>query len=107
MLKAHLIKKFGEQSIYFKDKPTRTIPLEKCIQRIDTNEKSPIRLNLLKIIELRNTSTHFITEEYEMMYVPLVQSCVFNFIEKMNELHGIGEFHQNNDMAYFLQPHSP
>lgn len=89
MLKAYLIKKFGEQSIYFKDKPNRTIPLEKCIQRIDTNEKSPIRLNLMKIIELRNTSTHFITEEYEMMYVPLVQSCVFNFIEKMNEFHGI------------------
>ncbi len=41
----------------------------------------------VKIIELRNISTHYITEEYEMVYVPLFQSCVFNFIEKMQDFH--------------------
>ncbi len=46
-------------------------------------------MNLAKIIELRNTSTHFITEDYEMVYVPLLQSCVLNFVEKMNELHHV------------------
>lgn len=89
MLKAHLIKQQGEQAIYYPDKPNRTISLENCIQRIFTNEKSPIRLNFDKIIELRNTSTHYITEEYEMVYIPLLQACVFNFVEKMNEFHGI------------------
>lgn len=88
MLKAYLIKTQGEQSIYFSDKPDRTISLENCLQKIFTNEKSPLRRNLAKIIELRNTSTHFITEEYEAVYVPLLQACVFNFIEKMNEFHG-------------------
>jgi len=89
MLKAHMINKFSESSIYYKDNPNRTITLEKCISSIFTNNKAPLRLNLEKIIELRNTSTHFITEEYEMIYIPLFQSCVFNFIEKMQEFHNI------------------
>lgn len=89
MLKANMINKFGEESIYYKDNPNRTITLEKCISNIFTNNKAPLRLNLEKIIELRNTSTHFITEEYEMIYIPLFQSCVFNFIEKMREFHNI------------------
>ncbi len=87
MLKAHLIRRDGLGSIYFKDNPTRTISLEGCLRKIYTNEKTPLRRNLEKIIELRNTSTHFITEEYEMVYIPLFQACVLNFVEKMNEYH--------------------
>ena len=89
MLKAYLIKRFGNDSIYHKDNPSRTISLEKCVAKIFTNDKAPMRLNLEKIIELRNTSTHFITEEYEMVYVPLFQSCILNFNEKMKEFHDV------------------
>ena len=89
MLKAHMLNKFGNESIYYKDNPTRTISLENCISKIFTNEKAPLRRNLTKIIELRNMSTHFITEEYEMIYIPLFQACVLNFEEKMQEFHGV------------------
>lgn len=89
MLKAHLINTKGNESIYFKDKPNRTISLEKCIKEVFTNNKDPLRLNLEKIIELRNTSTHFIVEEYEMVYIPLFQACIFNFIEKIDKFHCI------------------
>ena len=89
MLKAYLIKRSGEASIYYKDNPKRTITLENCIQKIFTNEKAPLRRNLMKIIELRNTSTHFITEEYEMIYIPLFQACVLNFVEKMQDFHDV------------------
>lgn len=89
MLKAHLINKYGQESIYYKDNKERTITLENCIQKIFTNEKAPLRRNLMKIIELRNTSTHFITEEYEMIYIPLFQACLLNFVEKMKEFHGV------------------
>ena len=89
MLKAYLIKREGEDSIYYKDNPERTITLENCIKKIFTNEKTPLRRNLEKIIELINTSTHFITEEYEMVYIPLVQACVLNFVDKMNEFHNV------------------
>lgn len=89
MLKAHMIKKFGENSIYYKNNPQRTLSLENCVQKVFTNSKDPLRINLEKIIELRNTSTHFITEEYEMVYIPLFQACVFNFNEKIMVFHNI------------------
>ena len=89
MLKSHMIKTLGENSIYYKNNPQRTLSLENCIQKIFTNNKDPLRINLEKILELRNTSTHFITEEYEMVYIPLFQACVFNFNEKMLAFHSI------------------
>ena len=89
MLKAHMINKFGEDSIYYKDNKDRTITLENCLQKVITNEKAPLRRNLAKIIELRNTSTHFVTEEYEMIYIPFFQACILNFVEKMQEFHGV------------------
>lgn len=89
MLKAHLLNKKGEDSIYYKDNRDRTITLEKCLQKVITNEKAPLRRNLAKIIELRNTSTHFVTEEYEMIYIPLFQACILNFVEKMKDFHDI------------------
>lgn len=101
MLKAHLIIKSGEEAVYYPDKPNRTISLENCIQKVFTNEKSPLRKNLEKIIELRNTSTHFITEEYEAVYIPLLQACIFNYVEKMQEFHNVDmtEIVPNNFLA--------
>ena len=89
MLKAYLLKTKGPESIYYKDNKNRTISLENAIKEVFTNNKDPLRINLEKIVELRNTSTHFITEEYEMVYVPLIQACVFNFNEKMMAFHFI------------------
>ena len=89
MLKSHMIKTMGEQSIYFPDNPDRTFALSDCIKKVFTNDKDPLRINLEKIVELRNTSTHFITVEYEMIYVPLFQACVLNFNNKMSEFHEV------------------
>lgn len=89
MLKAYMINTWGNSSIYYKDHPDRTLSLENCIQKVFTNNKDPLRLNLEKIIELRNTSTHFITEDYEMVYVPLFQACILNYNEKMADFHNI------------------
>ncbi len=41
MLKAHLIKTQGENSIYYPNKQNRTISLENCIKIIFTNKKDP------------------------------------------------------------------
>lgn len=89
LLKAYLMQKDGEESIYYKDKPDRTISLENCIQRVFTNDKDPMRKNLEQIVELRNTSTHFVTEEYEQIYVPLFQANVLNYINTLLRLFGI------------------
>lgn len=90
MLKAYMIQLHGEDSIYYDKDSQRTFSLSKCIEIVFTNKKDPLRLNLEHIVELRNTSTHFITTEYEQIYVPLFQSCVLNYANKMLEF-----FHQD------------
>ena len=98
MLKAKLIKDHGIDSVYYKDNKDRTITLEKCISAVFTNDKDPLRHNLMDIVRLRNTSTHFIVQEYEQIYVGLFQSCVTNFDEKMFEFHG-------RHMSDLIPPH--
>lgn len=88
MLKARIVSTLGEAAIYYSDSPDRTISLNRCIDLILTNTNDPLRINLEKIVDLRNVSTHFVTDEYELFYGPLLQVCVKNFEEKMRELHG-------------------
>lgn len=89
LLKAHLIIKDGEKSIYYKDNPDRTISLENCIEKIFTNDKDPLRINLEKIIDLRNISTHFVTTDYEIIYAPLFQSCILNYSNSLLEFFNV------------------
>lgn len=88
MLKAHLMKTKGPQSIYY-PKKDRTLSLEDCLKRVFTNEHDPLRQNMNQVIRLRNTSTHFVTTEYELFYGPILQACVRNFDRKILDLHGI------------------
>lgn len=87
MLKAHIINNKSEEAIYFKDSTNRTISLENAVETVFPDKHGALRKNLIRIIELRNTSTHFITEDYEHIYVPLFQACVSNYISKMQEFH--------------------
>ena len=85
MLKALLLKR--GQSIYYKDQPNRTYDLSKVVHLIYTDKRQPLRVNLEKIIDLRNTSTHFITEDYEAVFAPLFQSCVVNYVNELLRFH--------------------
>lgn len=87
MLKAHIINKENEEAIYYKDSEDRTISLEKAVELVFPDKHGSLRKNLTQIIELRNTSTHFITEDYEHIYAPLFQACVSHYISKMQEFH--------------------
>lgn len=89
LLKARLIVTKGKVSIYYKDNPSRTISIEQTIRQIFTNDKDPLRINLEKIITLRNICTHFVTEEYEQIYAPLFQACVINYMNKLLEYFNI------------------
>ena len=88
MIKAHICNKEGEEAIYHKDNKNRTISLSEAIRKVFTNNKDPLRRNLEKIVELRNTSTHFVTQEYEYVYIPLFQACLRNFETKIFDFHG-------------------
>lgn len=69
MLKAELINR--NINIFFVDDPSRTISVSTSVKRIYTDINTRIRLNLEKIIELRNLTTHYITPDYEIKYAPL------------------------------------
>lgn len=88
MLKAYLIKEHGEGSVYY-PKKSRTLSLEDCLKKVFTNENDPVRRCLSVVNELRNTSTHFVTEEYELFYGPMLQAAVSFYDQKLSELHGI------------------
>ena len=64
-------------------------PMYLLSQKIYSDKNTRVRLNLEKIIELRNISTHFITEDYEAKYAPLFQACVLNFVNEIKRFHNI------------------
>ena len=81
LLKAKMLK--NEGSIYYPDKPNRTISLSNCVSHIFTNDKDPVRKNLEIIISLRNTSTHFVIKEMDSIYLPFMQANVLNYSQKL------------------------
>lgn len=87
MLKAELLNR--NEDIYYSDKSGRTLSLEPTIKKIYSDKNTRVRLNLEKIIELRNISTHFITEDYEAKYAPLFQAFVSNFVNEIKRFHNI------------------
>lgn len=89
LLKSYIVKKDGITNIYYKDKPDRTVSLSECIKKVFTNDKDPIRKNLEIIIDLRNTSTHFIIQEMETIYLPFLQANTLNYSQKIYDLFNI------------------
>lgn len=87
MLKAEILNK--NKNIYYKDNPDRTLSLTDSLKVIYPDKNTRTRLNLEKIIELRNISTHFITEDYEIKYSPLFQACVLNYVNEIKRFHSI------------------
>ncbi len=89
LLKAYLVNRDGGRSIFYENKPGRTLSLDDCISKVFTNKNDPLRQNLERVIDLRNTSTHFVVEEFEGIYAPLLQACVENYDDKARVLMGI------------------
>lgn len=87
MLKAEMLKR--GMSLYYKDNPERTVSVGEAVRKIYTDVNSRVRLNIEKIIELRNISTHYITEDYEQKYAPLFQACAINFANEICRFHSI------------------
>lgn len=88
MLKAYMIKENGEDSIYYPN-GDRTLSLQDCMKRVIKNDNDPVMKNLKAVNDLRNTSTHFVVDEYELFYGPIFNECVKFYDKKLAELHGI------------------
>lgn len=99
LLKSYIIKTTGMASIYYKNKPDRTITLTDCIKKVFTNEKDPTRKNLEIIVDLRNTSTHFIIKEMENIYLPFLQANTLNYSQKLFDFFNI-DITKNIDTSF-------
>lgn len=99
LLKSYIIKNNGKDSIYYKDKSNRTITLTDCIKKIFTNEKDPTRKNLEIIVDLRNTSTHYIIKEMENIYLPFLQANTLNYSQKLFDFFNI-DITKNIDTSF-------
>ena len=78
LLKAYLVEKNGKSSIYYKNKPERTISLSDC---------------------LRNTSTHFVIKEMEDIYLPFLQANTLNYSQKLFDFFNI-DITKNIDTSF-------
>ncbi len=89
MLKAQIIKVSGYDNLFYinRNGERRTITLKKALTKTLSNKKSPVTRNLEEIIELRNTSTHFIVEEDNQIYLGLFQASITNYEQYMNKWH--------------------
>ena len=87
MLKAEMLNR--GMPIYYKDSNDRSISVDVAVRKVYSDKKTRIRLNLEKIIELRNISTHYITEDYEQKYAPLFQACVLNYANELKRFHNV------------------
>lgn len=80
MLKAKLLE--DGKTIYYPN-TSRTYSLAESIKRVLTNHKDPVRVNLELINTLRNTATHDIIPEFELIYMPYLTFCVKAYADKM------------------------
>lgn len=85
ILKACLVKEYGDSSIYYINNENRTFSVSDCVQKIYANPNNPIRKNLETLIELRDKSIHLLLPEVNYDISRLFQSCVINYVNFIAE----------------------
>lgn len=86
LLKAEIIRNHGENAIYYRNNKNRTITLSNCINEIFTDFHNPVKKNLEVLQKLRNQATHFITPEYDELYISVFQANIVYYVEHIKEV---------------------
>jgi hypothetical protein len=82
LLKARIVELHGRGAIYYPKKPgenRRTLSGVACARLVFSNKQLNIRLNLEKVIELRDECTHLVIATVPSDIIELLQSCVLNY----------------------------
>jgi len=89
LLKAKLVDESGSRAaIYYRkpiSEPKRTLSLRDALAKVIVNDKDPVRRNLEKVADLRDSATHFVITEVPQDVLLLFQACVINYHKKLNE----------------------
>ena len=107
LLKAKILD--NNQSIYYQDKPDRTLSITDCLNKVFNNDNDPIKANLKVIINLRNTATHYIIPEFEFAYIPFLAFCVKSYSDKLYDFFtiNISDYIKTNFLSLFVNNDIP
>lgn len=84
MLKSHYILKNGLASIY-RSNSDKSFSLEEMLNRY-YKDNSPIKRNLKYILKhIRHKATHFIIKNHDVLYTPLLQKAILNYVDEIKE----------------------
>lgn len=92
LLKARIAQVHGRQAIYYsrkKGESLRTLSGKDCSQRVFPNQQLDVRMNLEKVIDLRDECTHLVIAKVPSDILELLQSCVLNYHKCLVEWFGI------------------
>ncbi len=86
LMKAALVAE-GHKVFYRKRRkqPRRSLSLDDCLKRLFTDARDPIRLNIEKVEELRNSATHLVVPFVPPDVMGLFQAGVINYATKLRE----------------------
>ena len=85
LMKAKLLSVTPERNqIYYKSN-AHSISLDDCLNRLFTNAKDPIRMNIIKVAEIRNDATHLVISDVPKNILGIFQACVLNYHTKLME----------------------
>ncbi|MCL2566177.1 MAG: DUF3644 domain-containing protein [Defluviitaleaceae bacterium] len=100
-LKAFIIKRANNiEAINFKHKPSQTLGLSECIDKVFTSTTNNTKHNLNFIREIRNKATHNILPDYDFKFAPLFQRCITNLNEFIKKY--FPEYKVNNQVTAFV-----
>jgi len=93
LLKAKIIDlEKSREAIYYKnndDEKKRSLSLRDSLFKVIAKDKDPLRRNLEKVANLRDSSTHLVISEVPRDVLLLFQACVINYHKKLDEWFGI------------------
>lgn len=83
MLKAKIIRDRDIKDIYRKNGDTKSVG--ELLNLVIPSQTDYTRRNLELVYELRNQATHFILKDFDIVYAPIFQACVINYVNKFTD----------------------
>lgn len=86
LLKAEVVNNQGDNALFYKDDPSKSIAIRDATKIVFTNDRDPVRRNIEYLTELRDKAIHLLIPELQGEVSRLFQASVFNYLNRYNEV---------------------
>ncbi len=94
LCKARLVDRSGKESVVYypkeRGKSRRSLSLRDSLKRVIADEGDPVRRNVERIADLRDSATHLLIPELEAVYAGLFQAGTQNYVDFLRAWFGRG-----------------